>query len=325
MEPTNEPIPLARVAAVADQLRAALQAVVIGQVDPIDELLVAWLAGGHVLLEGVPGVAKTLLAKAMAAALGLHFGRIQFTPDLMPADVTGGNLFDFQQRSFTLQKGPIFCQVLLGDEINRAPPKTQAALLEAMQERQVTIDGTTHPLDAGFFVIATQNPVEHEGTYPLPEAQLDRFLLKVRVDYPEAASELEVYRRSLGGGSGLGEASLPSAPVVDAATLMSLRAALTQVHVEDAVLRYLHALVSATRRAPALSCGASPRAGIALLAAARAWAAVEGRNFVLPDDLKRMARPVLSHRLLVTAEAELDGLDAGAVLSGILDQVEVPR
>ncbi len=306
-------------------LRDTLSSVVVGQEDAMDELIAAWLAGGHVLLEGVPGVAKTLLARTLAAALGLEFKRVQFTPDLMPADITGGSIFDFKGGTFQLQKGPLFCQVLLADEINRAPPKTQAALLEAMQERQATIDGETHALDSGFFVVATQNPVDQEGTYPLPEAQLDRFLLRVSVGYPSASAELEVYRRFRDGTLPLAGSPPAVDPVVDAAGAAALRRQLAQVHVEDGVLGYLQALVAATRSAPRLVWGASPRAGLALLAVSRAWAAMEGREFVIPDDLKRMARPVLTHRLLPTADAELDGWTADRVLDDILAAVPVPR
>jgi MoxR-like ATPase len=306
-------------------LRTALGSVVIGQEDAMDELIAAWLAGGHVLLEGVPGVAKTLLARTLAAALGLDFGRVQFTPDLMPADITGGSIFDFKGGAFQLQKGPLFCQVLLADEINRAPPKTQAALLEAMQERQATIDGESHPLDPGFFVVATQNPIDQEGTYPLPEAQLDRFLLRVEVGYPEPDAELEVYRRFRDGALPTDGRPPALTPVVDAAGVESLRASLRDVHVEDGVLLYVQQLVAATRAAPRLVWGASPRAGLALLRASRAWAAMEGRDFVIPDDIKRMAAPVLTHRLLPTADAELDGWSARRVLDGILQQVAVPR
>ncbi len=313
------------VATTTAALRAALATVVVGQEDAADELLAAWLAGGHILLVGVPGVAKTLLARSLAAALGLDFGRVQFTPDLMPADVVGGSLFDFQQRTFTLQKGPIFCSVLLADEINRAPPKTQAALLEAMQERQVTIDGQSHLLDPQFFVVATQNPIDHEGTYPLPEAQLDRFLLQVKVGYPAPEDEIEVYQRFLDGRLPGGEGAAQIQPVVTAETMTRLRAQLRSVHVRPDILRYLQQLIGETRRSPLLTCGASPRAGIALLSVAVAWAAMEGRDFVIPDDIKRMAIPALAHRLAVTAEAELEGTDAAAVLTGLLGRLEVPR
>jgi len=308
----------------AQALRAALGDVVVAQAGPVDQLLAAWLAGGHVLLEGVPGVAKTLLARAMAAALGLRFGRIQFTPDLMPADIIGANVFDFQQRCFVLQRGPVFCDVLLADEINRAPPKTQAALLEAMQEGQVTIDDTTYQLDPRFFVIATQNPLEHEGTYPLPEAQLDRFLLKIRIDYPGEQGELQVYRRYLSGDLPVVGSAVSIEAVIAPERQLALRGGVGEVHVEDPLLSYLYALIRGTRESPHLSFGASPRAGVALLAAARARAAMEGREFVLPDDIKRMAGSVLRHRLLLTPEAELDGMGVDEVLNGILRKTAIP-
>jgi MoxR-like ATPase len=317
----TEPLPLDAVAARADTLRSALGQLVIGQEEAVSELLVALLAGGHALLEGVPGLAKTLLARTLAAALGLPFRRVQFTPDLMPADVLGTSIYDITTHTFRLQRGPVFTNVLLGDEINRTPPKTQAALLEAMEERQVTIDGVSHALDAPFFVIATQNPLDHEGTWPLPEAQLDRFMVKVRLGYPKPTDEREIYRRSLGG------APRPDTlqPVLRPGELAGIQAALREVHVEDRVLDYLLALIAATRADPLLAAGASPRAGTALLAAARVWAALDGRSFVLPDDVKRMARPVLRHRLTPTPDAELEGHTTEALLTAILARVEVPR
>ncbi|MFZ5476611.1 MAG: AAA family ATPase [Myxococcota bacterium] len=306
----------------ADALRGALARAVVGQRGAVTELCVALLAGGHVLLEGVPGVAKTLLARSLASALGLGFRRVQFTPDLMPADIVGTHIFDLATQRFVLQRGPVFTQVLLGDEINRAPPKTQAALLEAMEERQVTIDGETLPLPDPFFVVATQNPLDHEGTYPLPEAQLDRFLLKVVVRYPEPADERAVYRRFLDHGAPRAQ-DVPR--VLAAEELGVLRAAVARVHVEDKLLDYTIAIVDATRRARLFLAGASPRAGVALLAAARAHAALEGRAFVIPDDVKRMAAPVLRHRLPVTADAELEGRTSEAVLAQILAALEAPR
>jgi len=317
--------PLDALARRVSDLRAALAEVVVGQQGPLDEVLAALLARGHVLLEGVPGLAKTLLARTLAHALGLQFTRIQFTPDLMPADIVGTSIFDFQKGAFRVQRGPVFTQVLLADEINRTPPKTQAALLEAMEERQVTIDGTTHLLQPPFFVMATQNPLDHEGTYPLPEAQLDRFLCKVVLDYPSHDEEVEVYRRFLDGRLSL-SAKEVSVPVVFAeGELLAFQDALGGVHVEDAVVDWVRELVSRTRQSPRLAAGASPRAGLALLAAGRARAAMEGRDFVIPDDIKRMAPPVLRHRLLLTADAELEGLDAGRILAGLLEGLEVPR
>lgn len=306
-------------------LRETLAAAVVGQTSAVDEVLTTLLAGGHILLEGVPGIAKTLLARSLAQALGLHFRRIQFTPDLMPSDVVGGSIFDFQRGQFKVQHGPIFTQVLLADEINRTPPKTQAALLEAMQERQVTIDGQSFGLADPFLVIATQNPLEHEGTYPLPEAQLDRFLMKVRMVYPAPQEEQEIYRRSLTGQVHLSTAPDPLPAVFGADELPALRRIVGAVHVEEPLLGYLLTLITATRKSPLLSSGASPRAGVGLLAAARAWAALEGRTFLIPDDIKRMALPVLRHRLILTPEAELESMDADRILATILNQVEVPR
>ena len=320
----HEPLASAEIAARVSALRAALQPVIVGQTDPVDEVLAALLAGGHVLLEGLPGLAKTLLARSLAQALGLEFRRIQFTPDLMPTDVVGANIFDFGRGVFSLQKGPIFTQVLLADEINRTPPKTQAALLEAMEERQVTIDGVSHALDQPFFVIGTQNPIEHEGTYPLPEAQLDRFLMKVTIGYPAPDDEREVYRRFLDGRLRLSSAPEPIPRVLTPGDLPRMRQSLLGIHVETPIVDYLLALVQATRVSPSLSGGASPRAGLALLAASRAWAAMEGRNFVIPDDVKRMAPPVLRHRLLPTPDAELEGRGAVETLAEILKQVPVP-
>ncbi|MDH3285168.1 MAG: MoxR family ATPase [Acidobacteriota bacterium] len=306
-------------------LRSALGELVVGQDEAVLEILIALLCGGHVLLEGVPGIAKTLLARSLTSALGLEFRRIQFTPDLTPADVTGTNLFDFQSGTFHLQKGPVFTNILLADEINRTPPKTQSALLEAMEERQVTIDGVSHPLAAPFFVIATQNPLEHEGTYPLPEAQLDRFLIKVEMTYPVEDEELEIYRRFLDGRLGLSSGSARVNKVLDAGDIARTRDVLEGVHVEDKMLAYLKDLVVSSRRSLHLSLGASPRAGMALLAASRARAALAGRDFVIPDDVKRMAGPVLRHRLLPTPEAELEGMTASTILERLVGTIEVPR
>jgi len=319
------PSPAVDLQALAVRIRTAVSTVVIGQDDSVDALVVAWMAGGHVLLEGVPGVGKTLLARSLAQVLGLEFGRVQFTPDLMPADVTGGSIYDFRTQQFRVERGPVFCEVLLADELNRAPPRTQSALLEAMQERQVTLDGTSHALGDRFFVVATQNPLEQEGTWPLPEAQLDRFLLKVKVAPPDRDRELAVYRSFLSGDLTLAGAPKELAAVVTAEERDAVTAALAAIHVEDSLLDYLHALVDRTRCDVRLLEGASPRAALALLAASRAWAGVQGRDFVIPDDLKHLAPSALAHRLAPAPEAELDGLDADAILTRILDDLKVPR
>ncbi|MGF1596469.1 MAG: AAA family ATPase [Acidimicrobiales bacterium] len=303
-------------------IRDEVGKVVVGQSGVMSGILCALLAGGHVLLEGVPGVAKTLLVKSVAAALDLQATRVQFTPDLMPSDVIGQMVFD--QGSFRFRPGPVFTNMLLADEINRTPPKTQAALLEAMEEGQVSIDGVTRPLPRPFVVIATQNPVEYEGTYPLPEAQLDRFLLKLHVDYPGLEEEVEVVRRHHQGldphdprGAGVGA-------VADAATLASARREVEAITVEEPVLRYVVDVVRATRSSPSLSLGVSPRGAAALLHTAKAWAWLSGRGFVTPDEVKTMAKPTLRHRVMVRPELEIEGVDADRVLDGILAQVPAP-
>jgi MoxR-like ATPase len=298
-------------------LADALGAVVIGQTDAIRELCIGLFADGHVLLEGVPGVAKTLLARTLAACLDLRFQRVQFTPDLMPTDLLGARIWNPETRTWEMHHGPIFTDVLLADEINRTPPKTQAALLEAMEERQVTIDGVRHPLGDSFFVVATENPLEFEGTYPLPEAQTDRFLLKITLGYPPESAELELLAR----GPQLRGPQHKS--VLDSAGLALVRRAAARVRVDESVRRYALALLRATRASPSLKLGASPRAGLMLLAAARVQGLAEGRAFVLPDDVKAMARPVLRHRLCLSTEAELDGIDADRVITSLLDSVAV--
>jgi MoxR-like ATPase len=310
---------------VATRLREQIHRVVVGQDHAIDLLLVALLCEGHVLFEGVPGVAKTLLARTFAAGLSLGFGRIQFTPDLMPGDIIGTNLFNFQTNRFTLTKGPIFTELLLADEINRTPPKTQAALLQAMQERSVTVDGIHHELGDGFMVIATQNPIEQEGTYLLPEAQLDRFLFKVVIGYPSRDEERDVVRRHGHRTTmpRLGDFDLQ--PVADLATLVAMRQAVQQIRASDEVLDYIVDLVRATRERPSIAFGASPRAATMLTTASRAYAALQGRDYVLPDDLKLLAVPALRHRIVLAPGAEIEGLTSETVVRQILDQVPVPR
>ncbi|MGE3457733.1 MAG: AAA family ATPase, partial [Kofleriaceae bacterium] len=291
---------------IAGRLREQVHRTIVGQDQAIDLLLVALLCEGHILFEGVPGTAKTLLARTFAGGLSLQFGRVQFTPDLMPGDIIGTNLFNFQTNSFTLTKGPIFTQLLLADEINRTPPKTQAALLQAMQERSVTVDGIQHDLGDGFMVIATQNPIEQEGTYLLPEAQLDRFLFKVVIGYPSQAEERAIVRRH-GHRTTMPKLSeFDIRPVADLATLVAMRQAIHEVRASDAILDYIVELVRSTRERPSLAFGASPRASTMLTNASRAYAALQGRDYVLPDDIKALAVPALRHRVVLAPGAEIE-------------------
>jgi MoxR-like ATPase len=314
-----------RHSALAERVVEALDARVLGQRLAVEHLLAGYAAGGHILLEGVPGIGKTLLARSFADCLGLSFRRIQFTPDLMPTDVTGANVFDPASRSFRLVPGPLFAEILMADEVNRTPPKTQAALLEAMQEGQATIDGVSHPLPPGFFVVATQNPVEFEGTYPLPEAQLDRFLLRVEMTLPAAEAEREMYRRAVQGDLP-GWSHTAAAPAVATATeARALRTASGQVRVVGELLGYLYDLASAVRASPHVELAVSPRGALSLLEAARGLALVSGRDFVLPDDLKRLLVPCWAHRLILSAEAELEGHTAASVLNETGRTVPVPH
>jgi MoxR-like ATPase len=322
MQSAPAPAPLTDADTAATQeklatLTAALSSVVIGQPRAVSELVTGLVADGHVLLEGVPGVAKTLLGRTLASALALRFSRVQFTPDLMPTDLVGTRVFSPETRKWELHEGPVFTDVLLADEINRTPPKTQSALLEAMEERQVTIDGERHALGDAFFVIATENPIELEGTYPLPEAQADRFFLKVLVDYPSEDDELALLKRGPRHNTDLG------APVLTREDLRMLRAAAGRVRVDDSLYRYVLALVRATRVSPSLRLGASPRAGLMLARGAQVRALMAGRAFALPDDVKEVARPVLRHRLSLSTEAELDGMTTDKVLDGLLERVPV--
>jgi len=317
---------VSRVTRLAEAVRAEIGKAVVGQTEVVDGLLVGLLTGGHVLMEGVPGTAKTLLARCLAHVLDASFKRIQFSPDLMPADIVGTNVFDLERRAFELRRGPVFANVVLADEINRTPPKTQAALLEAMQERQVTIDGVSHLLPAPFLVVATQNPIEYEGTYPLPEAQLDRFQQKLLVDYPTEAEEVEVLRRHLGGGTSSADLeALGMRKVATTEDVLAARSELDGVVIDEGILAYVTAISRATREHPSLTLGASPRAGVSLLTAAKAVATLGGRDFVTPDDVKSMARPCLRHRLIVRAEVEIEGVAADTVLDDVLEQVPVPR
>lgn len=305
------------------KMKAELGRALVGQDAVVEQVLACLLAGGHVLLEGVPGLAKTLLGRAIAATLGGEFRRIQFTPDLMPSDVVGTELFVGGQ--FEIKQGPVFCDVLLADEINRTPPKTQAALLECMQERTATISGQTLPLPPGFLVLATQNPIEYEGTYPLPEAQLDRFMLKVLVDYPGAADELTILRRYAEGQNPMDFGQIGLQAVSSLEELAACRKHLKTIRVETPVLEYIQQIVRGSRDFAHLQLGASPRAGIALLQVGRAQAALRGQDFVSPDDIKEMAKPVLRHRVLLRAEAQIEGYTADRVIGELLETVSVPR
>ena len=304
-------------------LRAEIGKAVVGQDGVISGLVIALLCRGHVLLEGVPGVAKTLLVRALAAALQLEFKRVQFTPDLMPGDVTGSLVYDARTAAFVFRPGPVFTNLLLADEINRTPPKTQAALLEAMEERQVSVDGEAKPLPDPFIVAATQNPIEYEGTYQLPEAQLDRFLVKLSVTLPSRDSEIDILSRHAHGFDPRDLSAIT--PVAGPAELAAAREAVRQVLVADEVLGYIVDIVAATRSSPALHLGVSPRGATALLATARSWSWLSGRNYVTPDDVKAMARPTLRHRVMLRPEAELEGATPDGVLDGILASVPVPR
>ncbi|MFJ9853456.1 AAA family ATPase [Streptomyces sp. NPDC101150] len=316
----------------ADNARASLEAVrteiakaVVGQDSTVTGLVVALLCRGHVLLEGVPGVAKTLLVRALSATLELDTKRVQFTPDLMPSDVTGSLVYDSRIAEFSFQPGPVFTNLLLADEINRTPPKSQASLLEAMEERQVTIDGTARPLPEPFLVAATQNPVEYEGTYPLPEAQLDRFLLKLTVPLPARQDEIDILTRHADGFSprDLGAAGLR--PVASAADLEAARAAVAKTAVSSEVTGYIVDICRATRESPSLSLGVSPRGATALLSTSRAWAWLTGRDYVTPDDVKALALPTLRHRIQLRPEAEMEGVSADSVINAVLAHLPVPR
>ncbi len=315
----------ARARDLAQHLQAGVDRVIAGNGRVSYAFMLALLGDGHILIEGVPGTAKTLVVRTFAALLGAPFRRIQFTPDLMPADVVGTTVFNPQTLAFTLRKGPIFTSVLLADEINRTPPKTQSALLEAMEERQVTIDGESQPLDGFFIVCATQNPIEFEGTYPLPEAQLDRFFVRARTEYPREAEERALLARSADGFDARRLETAGVAAIATPADVLAAQRDVRTVHVADAVQAYIYAIVARTRTAGELALGASPRAALALLAAARAAAAIDGRAFATPDDVKAVAPLVLAHRLIVAPEAELEGTTAERIVERILASVDMPK
>jgi MoxR-like ATPase len=316
-------IDLAELQASVFKIKQQLQKIIVGQKDMMDLLLVALLADGHVLIEGVPGVAKTITAKLLSRTIDVGFSRIQFTPDLMPSDILGTSVFNIKTSEFEFKKGPIFSNMILIDEINRAPAKTQAALFEVMEEKQVTMDGTTYKMEEPFVVLATQNPIEQEGTYRLPEAQLDRFLFKVIVEYPDAEEELEIIMRE----QALENTTKISkiATVIKGAKIVEFRGLVNQIKIEENLLKYIANVVVNTRSNSFLYLGASPRASIAILSASKAFAAIDGRDFVTPEDIKRATIPVLQHRVIVTPEREMEGLASKQIIEQIIEAVEIPR
>jgi MoxR-like ATPase len=318
-------MPIEKVRELGQALRERIGRVIIGQEEAVHLMMVALVSEGHLLFEGPPGTGKTLLARAFASCVKLEFKRVQFTPDLMPGDLIGTNLFNFQTNAFTLTKGPLFTEFLLADEINRTPPKTQAALLEAMQERTITIDGTSHPLSSGFMVVATQNPIEQEGTYPLPEAQLDRFLFKILISYPGRDEELTMVKTHGHQTAMPNLDRLGLTPLCDLRFITWVRQVVAGIRLADETVAYVVDLIRATRNHPALQYGASPRAANMLAAASRAAAVLEGRDFVIPDDVKGLFKPLLRHRVVLSPSAEVDGLGTDPVLDQILTQVAAPR
>ena len=313
------------VSETVNHIKNEIQKVIVGQDDAIEQILIALLAEGHALVEGVPGTAKTLTVKTLSRIINASFSRIQFTPDLMPSDITGTNVFNLATSSFNLRRGPVFTDILLADEINRTPPKTQAALLEAMEERQVTIDGDAYPLPAIFTVLATENPIEYEGTYPLPEAQLDRFLVKIVLDYPAEEHEREVIARWNAGFNSKRLDQVTIEPLSDPAAIIRCRQDVARAQMEPGVQHYAVDLVRRTRSHPFIHYGASPRASVALLLCSKALAAIRGRDFATPDDVRDVTLPVLRHRLSLRADAELDGVTPDAVITDIVKLAEVPR
>jgi MoxR-like ATPase len=322
-EPQPEGVDVGPVQQRTEQVKAQIGQVIVGQENMLDQLLIALFTGGHVLLEGVPGIAKTLSAKLLAQTIASGFSRLQFTPDLMPADVIGTPVFNMKKSEFTFKAGPIFSNIILIDEINRAPAKTQAALFEVMEEYQVTVDGTTYPMELPFFVIATQNPIEQEGTYKLPEAQLDRFLFKIILDYPSLDEEKLILRRFRNDFSGALRETVNA--VLAPADIADCRNRIEQVYIREELLDYIAAIVHNTRNNGDLFLGASPRASLALMKTAKAVAAIGGRNFVTPDDIRYVVYPALNHRVILTPEREMEGFDTREVLDDIVKKIEVPR
>ena len=323
MEFTNR-VELTDLQQAVDNIKREIGSVVVGQQLTIEYILAALLADGHILLEGVPGVAKTLLAKVLAKTIDVDFGRIQFTPDLMPTDVLGTSVYNAKNTDFEFKRGPVFANIVLVDEVNRAPAKTQSALFEVMEERQVTVDGTTYPMSEPFLIIATQNPVEHEGTYRLPEAQLDRFIFKLHVGYPSATDEMGILKGHHERVN-LGEAISQLKSVINAEQLAALKDKVRSVHVEEKLMEYIVSAVATTRVHPALFLGASPRASVALLNSCKALAALRGRDFITPDDVQELAYPVLRHRIILTPEREMEGATPDDIIKLILEKTEVPR
>ena len=316
-------IKLQRLQSKIDDVKTEIQKVIIGQHEMIDQILLGVLSRGHVLLEGVPGIAKTLTAKIIAKTLNVNFSRIQFTPDLMPSDVIGTSVFNVKTSEFTFKKGPIFSNTILIDEINRAPAKTQSALFEAMEERQITVDGTTYKMDPPFFIIATQNPIEQEGTYRLPEAQLDRFLFKIKLHYPEITDEIAILKRFK---NNIKELTLDDIkPVISAEDIEDFHSVIEEVKIEDQLIEYIAKIVNETRSHARLFLGASPRASLAILKGSKTMAAIRGRDFVTPDDIQYICDPVLNHRIILTPEAEMEGMSPEDVVAEIIQKLEVPR
>lgn len=306
-----------------EQLREQIAQVIVGQKEAVELILTAILADGHVLIEGVPGVAKTLLAKLLARLIDASFSRIQFTPDLMPSDVLGTTVFNLQSQRFTFHAGPVFANIVLVDEINRAPAKTQASLFEVMEERQVTVDGERHPMEPLYTILATQNPVEQEGTYKLPEAQLDRFMMKITMGYPSIDEEVEILNRHLSQTAALQLETIQ--PVITQQQLLDLRRLLPQVYIDPSLLRYIAQVIEQTRKSKVVFLGASPRASVATMQASRAYALLQGRDFVTPDDIKAVAPSILGHRIILTAEAEMEDMTPKRVVTLLLEKVEVPK